>query len=204
MNSVERVKNLCKERKIPISRLEKELGFANGYINQLRKGVFPSDRLKQISEYFGVSVDYLLGNADKQPKMLIKTSHWKSNKASRLYMCIDSDLLDSLDLLAKAANASLEDEVEKILHEEVERRIEEETCETFLSVAPGALEIGSKQQKKPTPVTEDGLDEMFMRYVQELTPNQQLMILDQMQWMTGQQKEPSSVFAQQITGETTP
>ncbi len=63
MNSVECVKNLCKERKIPISRLEKELGFANGYINQLRKGVFPSDRLKQIAEYFGVSVDYLLGNS---------------------------------------------------------------------------------------------------------------------------------------------
>lgn len=61
-----------------------------------------------------------------------------------------------------------------------------------------------EQQKKPTPVTEDGLDEMFMRYVQELTPDQQLMILDQMQRMTGQQKEPSSVFAQQITGETTP
>ena len=61
-----------------------------------------------------------------------------------------------------------------------------------------------EQQKKPTPVTEDGLEEMFMRYVQELTPDQQRMILEQMQRMTGQQKEPSSVFAQQITGETTP
>lgn len=38
MNSVERVKAICKERKIPISRLEKDLGFANGYIGQLRKG----------------------------------------------------------------------------------------------------------------------------------------------------------------------
>ncbi len=66
MNSVERVKSLCKERKIPISRLEKELGFANGYINQLRKGVFPSDRLKQISEYFGVSVDCLLGSSTSE------------------------------------------------------------------------------------------------------------------------------------------
>lgn len=204
MNSVECVKKMCKERKIPISRLEKELGFANGYINQLRKGVFPSDRLKQIAEYFGVSVDYLLGTADKQPKMLIKASHWKSNKASRLYMCIDSDLLDSLDLLAKAAHISLEDKAEKILHEGVERCIEEETCETFSTVASGALEVGSAQQKKPTPVTEDGLDEMFMLFVQKLTPDQQLMLLDQMQRMIGQQKEPSSVFAQEITGETTP
>lgn len=47
MNSVENVKAICKERKIPISKLEKDLGFANGYISQLRKGVFPYDRLKK-------------------------------------------------------------------------------------------------------------------------------------------------------------
>lgn len=60
MNSVERVKTICKERKIPISKLEKELGFSNGYIGQLRKGVFPDDRLKMIADYFGVTVDYLM------------------------------------------------------------------------------------------------------------------------------------------------
>lgn len=59
MNSVERVKLLCKERKIPISRLEKELGFSNGYINQLRKGTFPSDRLLKIAAYLDVPVNYL-------------------------------------------------------------------------------------------------------------------------------------------------
>ena len=68
MNSVERVKNLCKERGIPVSRLEKELGFANGYINQLRKGVFPSNRLVEIAEYFGVSVDYLVSGTEDKDK----------------------------------------------------------------------------------------------------------------------------------------
>lgn len=47
MTSVEIVKNICKERKIPISKLEKDLGFSNGYISQLKKGVFPADRLKK-------------------------------------------------------------------------------------------------------------------------------------------------------------
>ena len=60
MNSVERVKELCKERKIPISKLEKDLGFSNGYIGQLRKGVFPSDRLMLIADYLKVSADYLM------------------------------------------------------------------------------------------------------------------------------------------------
>lgn len=60
MNSVERVKAICKERKIPISRLERDLGYANGYIAQLRKGVFPSDRLIEIANYLSVSPDYLM------------------------------------------------------------------------------------------------------------------------------------------------
>ncbi|MCJ7837478.1 helix-turn-helix domain-containing protein [Cuneatibacter sp. NSJ-177] len=59
MSSVDKVKVLCKEKKIPISKLEKELGFSNGYIGQLKKGVFPDDRLKKIADYLGVSIDYL-------------------------------------------------------------------------------------------------------------------------------------------------
>lgn len=60
MNSVERVKSICKDRKIPISKLEKDCGFSNGYIGQLRKGVLPDDRLIKISEYLNLSVDYLM------------------------------------------------------------------------------------------------------------------------------------------------
>jgi transcriptional regulator with XRE-family HTH domain len=75
MNSVERVKSICKERKIPLSRLEKDLGFANGYIGQLKKGTFPDDRIYKIAEYLHLSVDYIrneqtdsntLSNADKK------------------------------------------------------------------------------------------------------------------------------------------
>lgn len=64
MNSVERVKAICKKRKIPISRLERDLGYSNGYIGQLRKGVFPSDRLQEIADYFGVSIEYLTTGSD--------------------------------------------------------------------------------------------------------------------------------------------
>lgn len=60
MNSVERVKSICKERKIAISKLERELGFSNGYIAQLRKGTFPADRLADIAAYLSVSTEYLL------------------------------------------------------------------------------------------------------------------------------------------------
>ena len=66
MNSVERVKNICKERKIPISRLEKDLGFSNGYISQLRKGTFPYERLIEIAKYLNVSEKYLTTGEDDE------------------------------------------------------------------------------------------------------------------------------------------
>lgn len=66
MNSVERVKAICKERKIPISKLESDLRFSNGYVGQLRKGVFPADRLAKIASYLEVTTDYLL--TGEEPK----------------------------------------------------------------------------------------------------------------------------------------
>lgn len=66
MNSVERVKAICKERKIPISKIERDLGYANGYIGQLKKGVFPADRLQDIAEYLGVSSEYLLNGDERE------------------------------------------------------------------------------------------------------------------------------------------
>jgi len=59
MNTVERLKSILKERKIPVSKLERECGFANGYISQLRKGSIPDDRLKIICEYLDLSIEFL-------------------------------------------------------------------------------------------------------------------------------------------------
>ncbi len=62
MNSVEKVRKLCKERKVPYSHLEKALGFANGYIGQLKKGSIPDDRLLKIANYFDVFVGDLMSD----------------------------------------------------------------------------------------------------------------------------------------------
>ena len=66
MNSVDKVKALCKERKIPISRLEKDLQFGNGYIGQLKKGTFPDDRLVLIANYLNVTTAFLTGEEQKE------------------------------------------------------------------------------------------------------------------------------------------
>lgn len=67
MTSVERVKEICRERKIPISKLEKDLGYANGYVSQLRKGVFPDARLSDIARYLSVSIAYLATGEMENP-----------------------------------------------------------------------------------------------------------------------------------------
>lgn len=235
------MKMLRTERKtkgLTMKELGEMIGVSESAISQYETGKREPDNatLVKFSEILGVSTDHLLGVASDydRPKLRMKdrTKTWKSNKAGRLSVRIDTGLLDLMDIFAKEDGISVEDEIEKILHEEAENRIEKaisavadrEFAElppekiyphrrtggspqpaTTVSMNATALEQPQlRKEKKPTPVTEDGLDEMFMRYVQKLTPDQQMMILEQMQRMTGQQKEPSSVFAQQITGETTP
>lgn len=66
MDSVEFVKKICKERKIPISRLEKDCGFSNGYIRKLKEGKFPSDRISTISDYLNLDVKYVMSGGNTE------------------------------------------------------------------------------------------------------------------------------------------
>ena len=64
MNMVERVKELCKSRNIAISKLERECGFANGYIGKLREGTMPADRLYVVANYLDVPIERLITGKD--------------------------------------------------------------------------------------------------------------------------------------------
>lgn len=66
MTATERIKELCKQRGIPIYKLEKDLGFSNGYIGQLKKGSIPSDRLHALAEYFDVSASWLATGEEEE------------------------------------------------------------------------------------------------------------------------------------------
>ena len=60
MNCVDLIKETCKKQGISVAKLERECGFANGYIQGLRKGILPYDRLSKVADYLGVSTAYLL------------------------------------------------------------------------------------------------------------------------------------------------
>lgn len=118
MNSVERTKQICKERKIPISKLERDLGYSNGYIGQLRKGVFPADRLAEIANYLSVSATYLMTGEEKK----------ESELSARNERDIERDLketlgkLDSQDGLMFDGEA-LDDDTRELLRISLENAI---------------------------------------------------------------------------------
>ena len=123
MSTVDKVKKICKSRKIPISRLEKDLGFSNGYINQLRKGTFPSDRLALISKYLDVPISELLGDNINSPNDTLTDSDYKDiaksldEMMSQLESGTDSPLMYNGQELSETSKALLKNALEYALTE---------------------------------------------------------------------------------------
>lgn len=57
--------NLCKERGISISRLERDLGLGNATIRGWSKSSPRVDNLRLVADYFGVTVDSLTATNKK-------------------------------------------------------------------------------------------------------------------------------------------
>ena len=60
MDLKERIKTMCKEAGIPVSRLERECGFANGYISKLDKSTPNTKNIQKIADFLGVDIDLLM------------------------------------------------------------------------------------------------------------------------------------------------
>lgn len=63
-NSVQYVRSLCKERRITISQLEKDCGFANGYLNPKKMSRISYDRAVVIAKYLGISPEEILNGPE--------------------------------------------------------------------------------------------------------------------------------------------
>lgn len=61
----ERIRILCEEKGISITKLENDCGFANSTIKKWKSISTPGvDKIKIVARYFGVTVDYILGMTD--------------------------------------------------------------------------------------------------------------------------------------------
>ena len=70
---IQRIKDICKVKGISISKLERDCGFANSYITNLRAGKMPADRLQKVADYLGTTTKYLLTGDDEEGELYYLT-----------------------------------------------------------------------------------------------------------------------------------
>ena len=61
MTGVEYVRSICKEKKIPISKLERDLGYGNGYLNPKKNTGIDFERAREIAEYLECDFEKVYG-----------------------------------------------------------------------------------------------------------------------------------------------
>ena len=54
---------LCKERKISVAKLEKEIGLGNATIGRWGNSSPTVENVRKVADYFGVSIDGLMGRS---------------------------------------------------------------------------------------------------------------------------------------------
>lgn len=69
-NSVQYIREICRQRKIPISQLEKDCGFSNGYLNPKKISKISYDRAKKVAEYLGISVSSIMGEGETEKTLV--------------------------------------------------------------------------------------------------------------------------------------
>ena len=129
MSIGKRIKEAREKAGLTQAELGEKIGVTGVAVMRYEKGQRQPrpEQLQRIAAALNVSAGFLLDGRERRKvgKWLVETM-WKSDKASRLYMCIDSILLGDLEEIAKLDNMSLEDKIEEILYWDVQNRIEEE------------------------------------------------------------------------------
>lgn len=107
----ERFYHLCIERNTKPLPVVKELSISTGSITKWKNGTVPNGTtLQKIADYFGVSVDYLLGN------VTLDLQHFASDqKEKEPTVSIDPKLLALIDSMTEDELADLEKYAEFIL-----------------------------------------------------------------------------------------
>lgn len=151
----------------------------------------------RLSKFFNVSIDYLLGN-DRNLEQDAYSALFRQNLAIALGS-IDADTFSGVPEAEYDYNKLLElSESSYPLSLEAAYEASDTIGESLGDLLREDYEEYS-QKKEPTPVSGDGLNDMerlLMQYVHDLTPDQQKMLLAQMQVMKESQKESLLPFAQ--------
>lgn len=114
MSLVERIKYLCKHRKITVASLERTLEFGNGTIRKWDKAYPSADKLKKVADYFGVTTDYLLNESDDTASVKGTLSKKDQNDIEKRMKEIKKDL-EASDGLMFSGEPMTEEAVESLM-----------------------------------------------------------------------------------------
>lgn len=122
MDLKDRIKELCKRDGVSMNKVETDLNFGKGYISKLGKSTPNANKIRQIADYFSVSVDYLMnGKESSQEAEIQLTKRDERDIAKRLEDTLE-DLENSQDGLMFSGEP-LDDETRELLKASLENSI---------------------------------------------------------------------------------
>ena len=101
MDFLERVKALCSQKKVSQRVMEKDIEISNGSSSKWNKSMPSADTLNKLSDYFGVSVEYLITGKEEDSEQKITSL----SKLEELDIMKDVDVI--IDKLKKGEEAVL-------------------------------------------------------------------------------------------------
>ena len=88
---VDKIRALANQRDMSLPQLELELGLGNGTISRWRSSSPNTDKLKKIADYFGISMDYLLGREVNNNGLSIRNQKDVAKNLDEILEQIDND-----------------------------------------------------------------------------------------------------------------
>lgn len=126
MNTIDIIKKLCKNKGISLKALEKELGYSNGSLAKAK--VIPSDRILELSNFFNVSMEYLMTGEDISTKKSSLTP--RDEKDIKTILSNTEELLKQPGLMFEGKPAS------------------QESIDSILSAMQVGMEMAKKRNKE--------------------------------------------------------
>ena len=130
MGLYEQIRDIAKSKGYSVNRLEKELGFAWSSINKFNKNIPSVDKLQQIADFLGVTVDYLMTGETPEEKKDVTLTRRDERDIEKILDQTREQLLSQEGLMFDGQPAS------------------PEAVESILSAMQVGMELAKKKNKE--------------------------------------------------------
>ena len=112
MSVYNRIKSLSKEKKISINKLEQELDLSRGSLCKIDTNIPSAGKMQKIADYFGISVDFLMGREEEPEQPPLPVSCNKTPEITEKFDLLNDEnklLIERLILQLLQAQAIMQE-----------------------------------------------------------------------------------------------